>query len=143
MTAITRLLDIMARLRDPEHGCPWDRKQTYATIIPFTIEEVYEVVDAVERGDLQDLREELGDLLFQVVFLARIAEEEGQFDFEAVAQTISDKLIRRHPHVIFGRCRFRRVLGRLLVAATGRQACRDRDMLAVISAEADGLYCGI
>lgn len=102
MTAITRLLDIMARLRDPEHGCPWDRKQTYATIIPFTIEEVYEVVDAVERGDLQDLREELGDLLFQVVFLARIAEEEGQFDFEAVAQAISDKLIRRHPHVFGG-----------------------------------------
>lgn len=105
MTAITRLLDIMARLRDPVSGCPWDRKQTYATIIPFTVEEVFEVVDAVERGDLQDLREELGDLLFQIVFLARIAEEEGEFDFESVAQAISDKLIRRHPHV-FGEAQF-------------------------------------
>lgn len=105
MAAITRLLDIMSRLRDPESGCPWDRKQTYATIIPFTVEEVYEVVDAVERGDLPDLREELGDLLFQVVFLARIAEEEGHFDFEAVAQSICDKLIRRHPHV-FGEATF-------------------------------------
>lgn len=105
MTAIARLLDIMVRLRDPDGGCPWDRKQTYATIIPFTVEEVYEVVDAVERGDMQDLREELGDLLFQVVFLARIAEEEGHFDFDAVAQAISDKLTRRHPHV-FGNAEF-------------------------------------
>lgn len=105
MSAITRLLEIMARLRDPETGCPWDRRQTYSTIIPFTIEEVYEVVDAVERGDLCDLREELGDLLFQVVFLSRIAEEEGHFDFESVAQAISEKLVRRHPHV-FGEARF-------------------------------------
>jgi MazG family protein len=99
MSPLDRLLDIMAQLRDPHRGCPWDRKQTYATIIPYTVEEVYEVVDAVDRGDMADLREELGDLLFQVVFLARIAEEEGCFDFMAVAQAIGEKLVRRHPHV--------------------------------------------
>jgi tetrapyrrole methylase family protein/MazG family protein/ATP diphosphatase len=96
---IDRLLQIMARLRAPEGGCPWDIAQTFATIAPYTVEEAYEVADAIERGDLNDLREELGDLLFQVVFHARIAEEAGDFAFDDVADAISDKLIRRHPHV--------------------------------------------
>jgi ATP diphosphatase len=98
---INRLLSIMARLRDPESGCEWDRAQTFATIMPYTIEEAYEVADAIERGDLHDLREELGDLLLQVVFHARMAEEAGEFDFDAVAASISAKMEARHPH-IFG-----------------------------------------
>jgi MazG family protein len=97
--AIDRLLSIMARLRDPVSGCPWDREQTFATIAPYTIEEAYEVADAIERGDVADLKDELGDLLLQVVFHARIAEESGQFTFDDVAKAISDKMIRRHPHV--------------------------------------------
>lgn len=98
---LARLLRIMARLRDPEVGCEWDRAQTFATIVPHTIEEAYEVADAVARGDLADIRDELGDLLFQVVFQARIAEESGHFAFDDVAQSIADKLEARHPH-IFG-----------------------------------------
>jgi len=93
------LLDIMARLRDPEHGCPWDREQDFATIAPYTIEEAYEVADAIERGDMTALKDELGDLLLQVVFHARMAEEAGLFAFDDVANAISDKMIRRHPHV--------------------------------------------
>lgn len=96
-----RLLGIMSTLRDPERGCEWDRAQTFDTIVPHTIEEAYEVADAIARRDLADLRDELGDLLFQVVFQARIAEEAGHFDFDAVARSISDKLEARHPH-IFG-----------------------------------------
>lgn len=92
---------IMRQLRDPEHGCEWDRVQTFATIAPYTIEESYEVADAIARGDLDDLRDELGDLLLQVVFHARIAEETGAFDFDDVAGAISAKMERRHPH-IFG-----------------------------------------
>jgi ATP diphosphatase len=92
------LLGIMARLRAAD-GCPWDREQTFASIAPYTIEEAYEVADAVERGDMRHLKDELGDLLFQVVFHAQIASESSQFDFEAVAGTICDKLLRRHPHV--------------------------------------------
>ena len=97
--ALGRLLAVMARLRDPERGCPWDREQTWASIAPHTIEEAYEVADAVERGDPDSVRDELGDLLFQVVFQARIAEEQGLFDFDDVADSISEKLERRHPHV--------------------------------------------
>jgi len=97
--SIDRLLAIMAALRDPERGCPWDREQTWATIAPHTLEEAYELADAIERGDAGHVRDELGDLLFQVVFQARIAEEQGLFDFDAVAASISDKLERRHPHV--------------------------------------------
>ena len=97
--AIAALIDLMARLRDPQSGCPWDREQTFHTIAPYTIEEAYEVADAVERGEPQKLREELGDLLFQVVFHARMAQEQGWFDFAAVACGIREKLIRRHPHV--------------------------------------------
>jgi nucleoside triphosphate diphosphatase len=96
---IDRLLDIMARLRDPEHGCPWDREQDFATIAPYTVEEAYEVADAIERGDMVGLKEELGDLLLQVVFHARMAEEADLFAFDEVANAISDKMIRRHPHV--------------------------------------------
>ncbi|RAK61169.1 nucleoside triphosphate pyrophosphohydrolase [Phenylobacterium hankyongense] len=96
---IDRLLAIMARLRDPESGCPWDVEQTFATIAPYTVEEAYEVADAIERGDLSDLKEELGDLLLQVVFHSRMAEEQGAFAFEDVARAINDKMIRRHPHV--------------------------------------------
>jgi nucleoside triphosphate diphosphatase len=97
--ALTALLELMARLRDPQHGCPWDREQTFRTIAPYTIEEAYEVADAVERGQPEKLRDELGDLLFQVVFHARMAEEKGWFDFAAVARSIHEKLVRRHPHV--------------------------------------------
>jgi ATP diphosphatase len=92
------LLDIMARLRAAD-GCPWDRQQSFASIAPFTIEEAYEVADAAERGDMRHLKDELGDLLFQVVFHAQIASEASEFDFEAVAGAICDKLVRRHPHV--------------------------------------------
>jgi MazG family protein len=99
---LQRLLEIMARLRDPDGGCPWDIEQTFATIAPYTVEEAYEVADAIERGDLKDLKEELGDLLFQVVFHARMAEEQGAFDFDAVAAAMVDKMVRRHPHVFAG-----------------------------------------
>jgi nucleoside triphosphate diphosphatase len=98
-SALERLLAIMARLRDPEHGCPWDREQNFATIAPYTIEEAYEVAEAVASGDMAALKDELGDLLFQVVFHARMAEEAGLFDFADVAATIGDKMLRRHPHV--------------------------------------------
>src|SRR4030095_16078859 len=104
MSSITRLLDIMARLRDPQRGCPWDLEQTFRTIAPYTIEEAYEVADAIERDDLGSLRGELGDLLFQVVFHARMASERGAFAFDDVVAAICDKLERRHPHV-FGDAR--------------------------------------
>ena len=96
---IARLLAIMARLRDPATGCPWDVAQTFASIAPYTIEEAYEVADAIDRGDMPDLRDELGDLLLQVVFHARMAEEAGAFDFGDVVAAISEKMTRRHPHV--------------------------------------------
>ncbi len=96
---ITRLLEVMARLRDPQNGCPWDLKQTFTTIAPHTLEEAYEVVDAIEHGDSEDIKDELGDLLFHIVFYAQMAREQEQFDFETIAQHVSDKLERRHPHV--------------------------------------------
>jgi MazG family protein len=89
----------MRRLRDPEEGCPWDRDQTFATIAPHTIEEAYEVADAIQRREMADLREELGDLLFQIVFYTQMAEEEGYFDFQDVVAAITEKMLRRHPHV--------------------------------------------
>src|SRR5713101_2875138 len=101
---ISRLLDIMARLRTPGSGCPWDLEQNFATIAPYTIEEAYEVADAIARHDLDDLRDELGDLLLQVLFHARLAEEQGAFDFADVVEALATKLIRRHPHV-FGDAR--------------------------------------
>ena len=97
--SIHRLIEIMSRLRDPDGGCPWDIEQDFRSIAPYTIEEAHEVADAIERGDLDDLKDELGDLLFQVVFHARMAEEEGAFAFGEVVEAVSDKLERRHPHV--------------------------------------------
>lgn len=96
---VSRLLEIMQQLRDPETGCPWDQKQSFTSIVPHTIEETYEVADAILNGDMQDIKDELGDLLFQVVFYAQLGKEQGDFDFEDIAQAISDKLVRRHPHV--------------------------------------------
>lgn len=96
---IDDLLYLMARLRDPESGCPWDIKQDYASIAPSTLEEAYEVVDAIEKADFVHLKEELGDLLFQVIFYSQLGKEEGRFEFESVVSTLVTKLIRRHPHV--------------------------------------------
>lgn len=102
MSDMQRLLGIMARLRDPKGGCPWDREQTFKTIAPYTVEEAYEVAEAIERGDMTELKAELGDLLLQVVYHARMAEEQGLFAFEDVAAGIADKLVARHPHVFGG-----------------------------------------
>lgn len=98
-TSIQRLLDIMNQLRDPKRGCSWDKEQTFATIAPYTLEETYEVLDAIHRNDFDDLRDELGDLLFQVVFYSRMADEQNLFNFDDVCNAINDKLERRHPHV--------------------------------------------
>ncbi|KAF0804653.1 nucleotide pyrophosphohydrolase [Alcanivorax xiamenensis] len=98
-SAIAQLLDIMARLRDPDGGCPWDLKQNFDTIAPYTIEEAFEVAEAIARRDYGELKEELGDLLLQVVFHSQMAREAALFDFEQVARTLSEKMIRRHPHV--------------------------------------------
>lgn len=99
MYQLTDLLHLMARLRDPQYGCPWDLQQNYATIVPHTIEEAYEVADAIERGDFDHLPGELGDLLFQVVYYSQLAQEEGRFEFATVVDAITRKLLRRHPHV--------------------------------------------
>ena len=99
MASIQRLLDVMARLRDPQRGCPWDLQQNFKTIAPYTVEEAYEVADAIERDHLPSLRDELGDLLFQVVFHSQMASEQGAFKFEDVVDAICDKMERRHPHV--------------------------------------------
>src|SRR5690554_7287006 len=90
---------LMARLRDPQTGCPWDAKQTYSTVVPYTLEEVYEVVDAIEQEDFPHLKDELGDLLFQVIFYAQLGKEDGHFDFDEIVDNLVRKLIRRHPHV--------------------------------------------
>jgi ATP diphosphatase len=97
--ALNRLLDIMAALRDPQYGCPWDLQQDFASIAPHTLEEVYEVIDAIEQGGVGQLESELGDLLFQIVFYARLGQERGDFDFTSITQGISRKLLHRHPHV--------------------------------------------
>ena len=99
MYSLEDLLHLMSRLRDPKYGCPWDIKQTYASIVPHTLEEAYEVADAIERGDFDHLQGELGDLLFQVVYYSQLAQEEGRFEFAGVIDSITRKLIRRHPHV--------------------------------------------
>jgi nucleoside triphosphate diphosphatase len=130
--AIEALIALMARLRDPEHGCPWDREQTFASIAPYTIEEAYEVADAIARGEREPLREELGDLLFQVVFHARLAEERDWFDFAAVAASIHDKLVRRHPHVFAGRATESGALGREWEA----HKAREREQAAVLRGDA-------
>lgn len=100
--SINDLLQIMAALRDPAGGCPWDLEQDFSSIAPYTIEEAYEVIDAIDRGDMDDLKDELGDLLFQVVFHAQMAKEAGAFDFSDVSEAICDKMTRRHPHVFAG-----------------------------------------
>ncbi|WP_198265137.1 nucleoside triphosphate pyrophosphohydrolase [sulfur-oxidizing endosymbiont of Gigantopelta aegis] len=102
MQQLTRLLEIMTKLRDPQNGCPWDLKQDYQSLVSYTLEEAYEVAEAIELGDMNELKKELGDLLFQVVFYAQLAKEEGVFEFEDIAQAISDKMIMRHPHVFAG-----------------------------------------
>ncbi len=101
---ISRLIEIMAALRNPATGCPWDVEQDFASIAPYTIEEAYEVADAIDKGDMDDLRDELGDLLLQVVYHARMAEEDGHFDLEDVVEAITTKMIRRHPHVFDDAC---------------------------------------
>ncbi|WP_166422233.1 nucleoside triphosphate pyrophosphohydrolase [Paraglaciecola sp. 20A4] len=101
-TALDELLNIMRQLRDPVSGCEWDKQQTFASIAPYTIEEAYEVADAINKGDMEHIRDELGDLLFQVVFYAQIAQELGEFTFNDVAKAISDKMRRRHPHIFAG-----------------------------------------
>ncbi len=100
--AVQRLLGIMARLRDPGEGCPWDREQTFASIVPHTLEEAYEVADAIERDALDELPDELGDLLFQIVFYAQLGRERGLFDSDRIATAVADKIVRRHPHVFGG-----------------------------------------
>jgi MazG family protein len=120
---IFRLVEIMAQLRDPDRGCPWDREQTFATVAPYTIEEAYEVVDAIDRGALTDLKEELGDLLLQVIYHSRIAEESGVFDFAEVVIGINEKMIRRHPHV-FGDAELRTVREQALGWETAKAAER-------------------
>ena len=116
---IRDLLDIMAALRDPETGCPWDLQQTFATIAPYTIEEAYEVADAIDRGELADLKDELGDLLLQVVFHARMAQERGAFAFGDVVAAICDKMTRRHPHVFDAQGCANAAGGRMPGAAVG------------------------
>ncbi|MEZ5916287.1 MAG: MazG family protein [Parvularculaceae bacterium] len=96
---IEDLISLMAALRTPQTGCPWDLEQDFSTIAPYTVEEAYEVADAIQRKDMDDLKSELGDLLFQVVFHARMAQEQGLFDFDDIATTITEKMVRRHPHV--------------------------------------------
>jgi len=121
--AISDLIDLMAALRTPGSGCPWDLEQDFRTIAPYTVEEAYEVADAIERGDLGDLKDELGDLLFQTVFHARMAEEAGAFDFADVARAITGKMRRRHPHV-FGDAEPRTAAGQTLDWETQKAAER-------------------
>lgn len=116
---IARLIEIMAALRTPGSGCPWDLQQSFQTIAPYTLEEAYEVADAVARGDLDDLRDELGDLLLQVAFHARMAEEQGAFNFADVVETVTEKLIRRHPHVFADAQVFASAQGRTAEAVKG------------------------
>jgi ATP diphosphatase len=144
---ISRLNEIMAALRTPETGCPWDLEQTFATIVPYTLEEAYEVADAIERGDVVNLREELGDLLLQVVFHARMAEEEGRFDFGDVVDAITRKLIRRHPHV-FGDARdlssdeVKALWGRIK-AQEKRERAEARRAAGLPAEEATGALAGV
>jgi nucleoside triphosphate diphosphatase len=133
-----RLLEIMARLRDPDKGCPWDLEQTFETILEHTIEEAYEVADAIQRGDMAELRDELGDLLFQIVFYARMASEIGVFDFDDVASAISEKMIRRHPHV-FGNERVAGVAEQSAAWELHKAAERKLRNAGVLPSELDGV----
>jgi len=125
--AIDTLLAIMATLRDPQAGCPWDVQQTFASIAPYTIEEAYEVADAIDRGDMGDLKDELGDLLLQVVFHARMAQEQGAFEFADVVAAICDKMTRRHPHVFAAQGCANAAGGRMPGAAAGEARRSDAD----------------
>ena len=135
---IDRLIEIMAKLRAPEGGCPWDKEQTFSTIAPYTVEEAYEVADAIARDDLRDLKDELGDLLFQVVFHARMAEEKGAFAFDDVARAIADKMIRRHPHV-FGDATERDAASQTIAWETTKAAERALKGKAAPSSALDGV----
>jgi ATP diphosphatase len=137
---IERLLAVMARLRDPASGCLWDREQTFATIAPYTIEEAYEVAEAAERGVVPELKEELGDLLLQVAFHARMAEERGAFDFDDVAAAIADKMVRRHPHV-FGTARVDTAAAQTL--AWEEQKAHERRAKAATRGEAPSALDGV
>ncbi|CCG07836.1 nucleoside triphosphate pyrophosphohydrolase [Pararhodospirillum photometricum] len=137
---IDRLRAIMVRLRDPETGCPWDKVQTFASIAPHTLEEAYEVVDAIERGTTADLRDELGDLLFQVVYHACLAEEQGLFTFDDVATAMADKLVRRHPHV-FGDEAVRDAQAQ--TQAWERQKAAERAARAAASGQAPSVLDGV
>jgi ATP diphosphatase len=137
---LDRLLAIMARLRDPERGCPWDREQNFATIAPYTIEEAYEVADAIARGDMTALKDELGDLLFQVVFHAGMAEEAGLFDFTDVAAAIADKMVRRHPHV-FGNAEVRSAAAQ--TAAWEEHKAKERAAKAAAAGAAASVLDGV
>lgn len=144
---IHRLIDIMAALRDPRDGCPWDLEQTFASIAPYTIEEAYEVADAIERGETEDLRDELGDLLLQVVFHARMAQEAGLFDFGGVVEAITTKLVRRHPHV-FGDAReldpeaVKALWGRIK-AEEKRERAHARERAGLCADAAQGALAGV
>jgi ATP diphosphatase len=134
--AIAALINVMAALRDPQTGCPWDREQSFATLAPYTIEEAYEVRSAIESGDPAQLKDELGDLLFQVVYHARLAEEQNWFSFADVAATITDKMIRRHPHV-FGDAQARNAAGQTAAweaqKAVERAARQENSILAGVA----------
>ena len=141
MYSLEDLLHLMNRLRDPQYGCPWDIKQTYASIVPHTLEEAYEVADAIERGDFDHLQGELGDLLFQVVYYSQLAREEGRFEFAGVVDSITRKLIRRHPQFVRlpGLERFSFAVG-LHSGAAVRLACyRPFKMLSVQYGIQDGI----
>jgi len=133
MKAMARLLETMRALRDPEGGCPWDREQTMSSILPYTLEEVYELIDAVEQGRPEDIRDEVGDLLFHVVYYAQIAAESGDFDFADVAAGVNDKLVRRHPHVfgdvVFATTAERRAAWERIKQEERRQAGREEQGL--------------
>ncbi|WP_353959895.1 nucleoside triphosphate pyrophosphohydrolase [Aquisalimonas lutea] len=140
------LLTLMATLRDPERGCPWDLRQDFASIAPYTVEEAYEVADAIQRESAEDLRDELGDLLFQVVFHAQMAREAGWFDFDDVARTIHDKMVRRHPHVFsdagertHGPAAWEAIKAEERRARQDGQADADRSVLAGVSVTLPGL----
>ena len=143
MSAIETLLQVMRDLRDPEYGCPWDLRQTSASIAPHTLDETHEVLDAIERNDFDNLREELGDLLFNIVFHAQIAQEQGLFDFDDVAQGIADKMQRRHPHV-FGELRGQQIskeeLSRLWQAAKDAEKAESQRHGANENASLPALY---
>lgn len=139
--SLERLLDIMSRLRDPVAGCPWDLEQTFATVAPYTIEEAYEVADAIAHGSVEELADELGDLLFQVVFHAQMAKEAGAFDFRTVTEAICQKMIRRHPHV-FGEAQARTAAEQTL-AWEEIKAYERADRAAKASSALDGVPIGL